>query len=376
MRSIARTATSVLPEPTSPWSSRCIGCGSGEVGLDLGADCSLTGRQLERQSLVEGRQQGAARAGAGLAAEQADLRPSPRQHQLGHQRLLEAEPALGPGHLPVVGGSVDPVVGRPRVDQVVGVPHLLRDQLRHVVEDGSGERDGPLQVPRLDALGEGVDGEVLADVLEPGRVAVVVVVAALAEQDHLGVGELPGALEGGHLPEEQTPSADRESARLPLGDVPGLREERHLQRRTVGRQHGLEAERRTPGPPVVVGLHVARDDLADDGEELTLLEVGHLGQLAGLDVAAREVVEQVTHGAQAEPLDDLLALARLVAQDRLDRRVEADHVPSRFTRRTSAAGNAPDHRRTPRHRHGRGAPRRTTPSVLPARPRRRHRPRW
>ena len=47
------TATTVLPEPTSPCSSRCIGCGAGEVGLDLGDHPSLRAGERVRQRVVE-----------------------------------------------------------------------------------------------------------------------------------------------------------------------------------------------------------------------------------------------------------------------------------------------------------------------------------
>ncbi len=76
-RSIARSATRVLPEPTSPWSSRFIGCGWAEVVLDLRADLALAGGELERQPGVERREQPALVAGPRPGAELAH-RPAPR----------------------------------------------------------------------------------------------------------------------------------------------------------------------------------------------------------------------------------------------------------------------------------------------------------
>ena len=69
--SIARSATMVLPEPTSPCSSRCIGCSGASSRGDLLADRDLARGQLERQPLVEGLEQTArartARRGAHVA---------------------------------------------------------------------------------------------------------------------------------------------------------------------------------------------------------------------------------------------------------------------------------------------------------------------
>ncbi len=56
------TATTVLPEPTSPCRSRCIGNGAAEVGLDLGDD-PLLGRRSAGTAGARGRRGPAARRG-------------------------------------------------------------------------------------------------------------------------------------------------------------------------------------------------------------------------------------------------------------------------------------------------------------------------
>ena len=45
----AISATMVLPDPTSPWSRRFIGCGALHVFDDLGNDLLLIAGELERQ---------------------------------------------------------------------------------------------------------------------------------------------------------------------------------------------------------------------------------------------------------------------------------------------------------------------------------------
>ena len=57
--SIARSATSVLPEPTSPCTSRCIGAVAARSRCDLAADHLLVAGQRERQRRVEALEQAA-----------------------------------------------------------------------------------------------------------------------------------------------------------------------------------------------------------------------------------------------------------------------------------------------------------------------------
>ena len=290
----------------------------GEVVLDLGADLALSAGQLERQPRVEGGQQRALVTRPGLGTLGAQLGPAAGQHELGDQRLVEAEPSLGRADLTEVVRGVDPVQRGPGVDEGVLVAHRVRQQLGHLVEDGPGEADRALEVPRVDALGLRVDRVQVADRVDGGLRALLPVVVR-SEERHLRVGELPLATERAHLADEDAAAAGRESPGLPVGDVLRLGEERHLQGRAVGREDGVEAVGAPAGTAIGVGVDLGAGDLADDGQHLAVLEVGHLGQLARLHVAARVVAQQVVDGAQAQPLDDLLALGRLVAQDRLDR---------------------------------------------------------
>ena len=87
----------VLPEPTSPWSSRFIGCGWARSASISAPTSRWPGGQ--RRTAAARRTPPAARlaAGARLGAERAQDRAAPGQHQLGDQRLLEPEPALGAG---------------------------------------------------------------------------------------------------------------------------------------------------------------------------------------------------------------------------------------------------------------------------------------
>ena len=62
---------------------------------DQVADLALTTGQLERQPRVEGGQQPVVAAGAGPGTLGAVRRPAPGEHELEHQRLLEAEALLG-----------------------------------------------------------------------------------------------------------------------------------------------------------------------------------------------------------------------------------------------------------------------------------------
>jgi hypothetical protein len=112
--------------------------------------------------------------------------------------------------------------------------------------------------------------------------------------------------------------AYRVEARLRTGDpagVPGgrllvLGEERHLQARAAGAQPGLDAVRRPVGAAVAVAVGLAVADLADHAEHLADPEVPDVGERAGLQVTAREVAQQVTDRAQAEPAHELVALRR------------------------------------------------------------------
>jgi hypothetical protein len=89
-RSMASSATTVLPEPTSPWSSRFIRRSRGHVAEDL-ADRPLLGAgQLEREPVVEG-------ADEGVGPAERDPAPLPGGQAVGPgvQELEEEELAVG-----------------------------------------------------------------------------------------------------------------------------------------------------------------------------------------------------------------------------------------------------------------------------------------
>ena len=93
-RSIAYSATTVLPDPTSPISSRCIGCARRQVLVDLAHRRSWSAGERERQL--------AAPASARVSVAWHVAAPAPRRRcaargggagsQLGEQQLLEGQP--------------------------------------------------------------------------------------------------------------------------------------------------------------------------------------------------------------------------------------------------------------------------------------------
>ena len=91
-----RGRRTVLPEPTSPISSRCIGRSGREVGVDLG-DAPRAGRPSARTGATAARVRPArrsARAGA-AAAPSRRARRAPRHRELEQEELLEGEPLAG-----------------------------------------------------------------------------------------------------------------------------------------------------------------------------------------------------------------------------------------------------------------------------------------
>ena len=357
-----------------------------QVGLDLRAHLLLTAGELEGEPLVEGRQQSPA-PGARSGALRLQRPATAREHQLGGQRLLEAEPLQRPGDLAVVLGVVHPLERLPHVEQPLALAQPAWEQLGEVVDDGEGEGDRALEVPGLDVGGEGVDRVEVAEGLQ-GELGGVL--AGGAHEHHLRVGELPGVAEPAHLPLEDPPSTGGEPALVPGGDVLGLGEEGHRQRRTVGLEHRLHPEGPPVGASVGVGAPPALADAAHHDQHLPLPQRVDLGELTGLDVPAGEVTQQVADRAQPQALDDGLdGLLLGVAEHGLHRRVHGDHGSSPVrglvgvgagvgaTRRRAGAGSAPGLRRRPSRRRAGGAPRPRRPGGARARrrgpPRRRRR---
>ena len=275
----------------------------GEVVLDLGADLALPARELERQPCVERREQPAVAAVARPRPHRPDRPAAPAEHQLGDQGLLEPVAVLGALDLAPRVGRVDPVERLAGVEHVVLLPDLVGEQLGQLVDDRPREADGLLEVPGVDVLGERVDRVERADRLQRQRRQVLV---AGAEQDHLRVGELPVVAELPDLAHEDAAAALAQPLLVPLGHVGLLGEERHPQRRALGAEHDLLAVRRPVGTPVLVGLAGRGRDLADHGEELSLLELVQRRERAGLEVAPREVAQQVADRPESQTLGDAL----------------------------------------------------------------------
>jgi hypothetical protein len=87
--SMASTATTVFPDPTSPWSSRFMRRGRRHVAEDLAHGPLLRVRQLERERLVE-------RPDEGVGAPERDPLPLPGRQPVGPgvQELEEEELAV------------------------------------------------------------------------------------------------------------------------------------------------------------------------------------------------------------------------------------------------------------------------------------------
>ena len=122
--SIARSATTVLPEPTSPCSSRCIGWPSAELVGDLLPHAALAVGQGERQPFVEPVEDAPRSAGAGVGDRGLDRRPTTGEHGLRDEGLVVLEPLLGRDLLAPVVRPVDPAQRLVDLDEVLGLTHL------------------------------------------------------------------------------------------------------------------------------------------------------------------------------------------------------------------------------------------------------------
>ena len=91
--SAANAATTVLPEPTSPCTSRSIGSRCGEIARDLRRDPVLRAGQLERQCGEEALAQRSHRPRR-RGRMRAHLRAQALQTQMLGQQFLERQPLL------------------------------------------------------------------------------------------------------------------------------------------------------------------------------------------------------------------------------------------------------------------------------------------
>ena len=92
---MAYTATTVLPLPTSPCSSRFIGSGAGHVGGDLGNRLVLARRSARRETAGGCGRRSWPSAAATAAQRVVLLLPLERQRQLQDEKLLVDEPPPG-----------------------------------------------------------------------------------------------------------------------------------------------------------------------------------------------------------------------------------------------------------------------------------------
>ncbi len=105
-RSIAYSATTVLPEPTSPIRSRCIGRSRSSVGVDGLHRLALVAGRGERQRVLEpARGQLAGRLQRRGARALAAARATAQQRHLQQQHLLVGEPAAAALVVAEVGGE-------------------------------------------------------------------------------------------------------------------------------------------------------------------------------------------------------------------------------------------------------------------------------
>ncbi len=310
--SMPRRAHTVLPEPTSPCSSRCIGCESARSA----AISAPTWRCPAVSSY-------------GSAASNAASRPPPRcgrdvagavaarilrctrdtctarassNASLARAAWSEAKDA---------GGWISRERGRerhqaPRAAQLDRYRIRRRAQCRQRVPHAPGDRPGPY------LLGRRVDRDQGARERVQSRVVV-------AEQHVLRVRQLALAVEFTDRTGEQADPTRRQLAGPPVGHALVLGEEGQRERVTlvVGHRHV-----RHEAPTVAEPARVGRPYRGLDRDIVTDVQARHVGQLAPLLVPAREVVDQVAHGTHAEGLLELLPP---FAHDGLERPVQCAH---------------------------------------------------
>ena len=115
----AYAATTVLPDPTSPWSSRFIGTGAGEIAGELGDHPILRRRQGERKAREDAPVERGGESEPG-ADRLFALRLAPREEHLVDEELVEGEPA--PRALGVLGRCAGSEGARSRPTASAGPP--------------------------------------------------------------------------------------------------------------------------------------------------------------------------------------------------------------------------------------------------------------
>ena len=266
--SMARTAMIVLPEPTSPWSSRFMGwSAASSAAISAPASCwprvSSNGRVASKAS---SRPPGTRRprdrgvVGRGPAAL--------GQHDLQDERLVPLQALPRPVPVGVVDRAVDAAQRVGVARQPVLAPDRGRQRVGGHVQDV--ERD-PHRVgdPPRGHLGRGrVDRDQLGRELGrpgPGR--------ALPQQLVVGVGQLALAAEAGHLAREQAAHAGLELLLAPA--LVAAAEERQRQPAVPVGDDGLEDR----AAPVAHRAGGHRGDLGHHGDVLAL-DAGRPGRSA------------------------------------------------------------------------------------------------
>ena len=274
--------------PTSPWSSRCIGCVAGEVGGDLLADADLTRRQPERQPLVERVEQPAS---CGLARHRWQRRrrlAAPGQLDLQDERLLEAQPVPGPFDVVPRLWSMDGPQRCRRVHQPHPPSDLRRNRVGYGPDGVEDQPDAARNLPGGEIGGGGIDGnELVGELLGRRRD-----IGALRQQDVIGMGELAMPAVHAHGAGEQA-----DPARLQVTLTPGLVEEgQHQPTAAIGHDHF--------GDPTATSLHPASGHRVDHGQHGDLLVEAQgveIGQLPAFGIPPWVVPQQVPDRVQVEP---------------------------------------------------------------------------
>ncbi len=163
-----------------------------EVVLDLARRPRAGRRSARTAAARRTRSSSGPAAGPGLGAQGTQRRAAAGEHDLGDQRLLEAEAAMADTDLLRSRRARAPRSKAVRASTTsYAVAHAVGEQLGHVVEDRPGEVDRPLHVPGLDALGlAGRSGRAPPKLssIPPGWPRPP---GAESQDDHLGVGQLP-----------------------------------------------------------------------------------------------------------------------------------------------------------------------------------------
>ena len=153
--SIARSATSVLPEPTSPWTSRFIGQ-SPSRSCAIWSPTAIWSGVRSKGSDASKRSRSAPGDAAGRR-QRADERPLLQERDLQHERLVHAQRGARLLDLVLEVGPVDPLDRGARVEQAVTRAESLGQRIRDRAEPVEHELDDLGELPAGDRARRGVD---------------------------------------------------------------------------------------------------------------------------------------------------------------------------------------------------------------------------